>query len=69
MFETIVRLRCDRSMRRSKERGRNIYGIRWKCPGDCRRCFCCIEQDQDGNERHRPYSRHKGGKNDKTDSL
>ena len=69
MFETIVKMRCDRSMRSSKERGYLISGLHWTCPGDCRRCFCCIEQDQDGNERHRPYSRHKGGKDEQTTCI
>lgn len=59
MFEAIVRRRCDRPMRRSKERGYKAPGVRWKCPEDCRKCFCCIEADQDGNERHTPYSRRK----------
>ena len=59
MFETIVRRRCDRPMRRSKEHGYKANGLRWKCPEDCKNCFCCIEQDQDGNERHITYSRRK----------
>lgn len=57
MFEQIVRRRCDRSMRRSKEKGYIRTGAHWKCPGNCRGCFCCIEQDQDGNERHAGYKR------------
>ena len=69
MFETIVRRRCDKSMRRSKEKGYRITGNHWKCPGDCRGCFCCIETDDLGNERHMPYSRHNGGKNEQTDSV
>lgn len=58
MFEQIIRRRCDKSMRRSKERGYIFKtGKHWKCPGDCRDCICCIEQDQDGNERHGRYIR------------
>lgn len=59
MFETIISRRCDKAMKRSKQRGylpRN-YKQHWYCTGDCPGCFCCIEKDQDGNERHVPYWR------------
>lgn len=69
MFEQIVKRRCDKSMRRSKEKGLTKFGKRWRCPGDCRGCICCIEQDQEGNERHATYNRHKGGKNEQADSV
>jgi hypothetical protein len=57
MFDIITKRRCDKSMRRSKEKGYKLTGQHWKCPGDCRGCVCCIEKDQEGNERHAPYGR------------
>lgn len=57
MFEKIKRRRCDKPMRRSKEKCLTRSGEHWKCPGDCRGCLCCIEQDEDGNERHAHYER------------
>lgn len=45
----VIKRRCDKSMKRSKERTGN-----WKCNEDCVNCFCCIEMDDDvfGEEAH-----------------
>lgn len=49
----IIRRRCDKPMRRSKESAENARGRKqWKCDGRCKECFCCIEQDVDGFESH-----------------
>lgn len=45
--KTIIKRRCDKPMKRSKERTR-----RWKCNKDCRNCFCCIEMDTSFDEEH-----------------
>lgn len=50
-----MRVRCDTSMRRSKEHTNGIdeFGItEWKCKGDCSNCICGIVMDDYGNERH-----------------
>ena len=44
--------RCDEPMRRSKERCNTPFHTRWKCTGNCAGCICCIEKDENGNERH-----------------
>lgn len=44
--------RCDKAMRRSKERCNTPYYTRWKCKGECRTCICCIVKDENGDERH-----------------
>lgn len=50
----IIRRRCDKPMRKSKERaflpGDNR--IHWRCTENCKECICCIETDENGNEKH-----------------
>jgi hypothetical protein len=48
-------VRCDKAMRRSKERVREIKGLslpKWKCTKDCANCICGIIRDKSGNEHH-----------------
>lgn len=49
---TIIRRRCDKSMRRSKEKCTTPGRYPWRCTEDCRNCFCCIYMDENGNESH-----------------
>lgn len=41
----IVKLSCDKSMAIKK-------GVLQKCNEDCKRCFCCIEMDENGKCQH-----------------
>lgn len=45
-------MRCDKSMRRSKERCYAPLGNKWKCSGDCKDCPCCLHTKSDGTEEH-----------------
>ena len=54
----IISRRCDKAMRRSKEKGFTPYYKKWKCTGECKNCICCLERIEDGTERHFPYRRH-----------
>ena len=48
-------VRCDKAMRRSKERTRELteFGVpRWRCTGDCGSCICGIIRHKDGTESH-----------------
>ena len=49
----IISHRCDKPMRRSKERGYIRAGVHWKCGKSCSSCICCIFKDENGTERHR----------------
>lgn len=49
---TIISRRCDIPMRRSKERCQTSMRRPWRCTGDCKNCFCCIQMDELGNESH-----------------
>ena len=48
----IISRRCDKPMRKSKERCNTPYYTRWKCKAKCDECICCIEKDENGMERH-----------------
>lgn len=55
-----MRIRCDTSMRRSKEHTSGIdeFGIRkWECKGKCLSCVCGIIRDKYGNERHVTFTK------------
>ena len=53
-YRTYAR-RCDKPMRRSKERGFMASGRRWRCTEDCSSCICCLEKRYDGTwEHHNP---------------
>ena len=57
-------IRCDKSMRRSKERAVNeswaIYGIpKWRCTGDCAKCICGMKQDIKGVWEHNSFETKK----------
>ena len=48
-------VRCDKPMRRSKEKTRMIEAFnipKWKCTGKCYNCICGIVKDEDGTETH-----------------
>lgn len=49
----IIGYRCDKPMRRSKEKGYISPGRYWKCTEDCKSCICCIFKDEYGGEYHR----------------
>ena len=51
-MKSIIRRRCDKPMRRSKEQGYVSEGIPWRCTGECQDCFCCIYTTDDGKDRH-----------------
>lgn len=49
--------RCDKAMRRSKERCYQpmIFSSerrKWKCTEDCRNCICAIVREDNGIEHH-----------------
>lgn len=50
----VIGRRCDKAMKRSKERCfiPSIGRERWRCTGECRSCICCLETLEDGTERH-----------------
>lgn len=48
----IIGHRCDKQMRRSKEKCVTPYRKPWKCTGECKACICCIVKDEYGGERH-----------------
>ena len=55
-----MRVRCDTSMRRSKEHTSGIdeFGIsRWRCKGKCTNCICGIITDKYGNDSHVSFTR------------
>jgi hypothetical protein len=55
-------IRCDSSMRRSKERCKMPDGRRWRCTGECIDCICCLFKQDDGIEVHKVLKRgHSNG--------
>ena len=44
--------RCDKSMRKSKERCYTPYFKKWKCTEECLNCICCIVTSPTGDESH-----------------
>lgn len=47
-----MKYRCDKPMRKSKERCYVRSGVHWTCTGECNTCICCIKMDEYGNESH-----------------
>ena len=50
-----MKIRCDKPMRRSKERtiGVDEIGIKkWRCTGDCWNCVCGLITKGDGTSHH-----------------
>ena len=45
-------IRCDKAMRKSKERCLTPFYKRWKCTGECKECICGIEKEENGLEHH-----------------
>lgn len=48
-------VRCDKAMRRSKEKTRELteFGVpKWRCSGSCETCICGIIRHPDGTETH-----------------
>lgn len=45
-------MRCDKSMRKSKEKCYTADNKHWKCTGECKTCICCIYKTGDGTEYH-----------------
>lgn len=49
-------LKCDKQMRRSKERAYIItptgLRYRWTCTGKCDRCICGMRKQSDGTYEH-----------------
>lgn len=55
--------KCDKAMRRSKERGLTPFYTRWRCTGDCRNCVCSMVKQVDGIYIHTPLrTGHSNGK-------
>lgn len=46
-------MRCDESMKRSKERCQTKDKESWRCTKDCEHCICAMFKQADGTERHR----------------
>ena len=56
-------IRCDESMRKSKERCYIPFGRRWRCSTNCQECICALFQQDDGTWTHKKMDR--GEKSDK----
>lgn len=55
--------KCDKAMRRSKERGLTPLYTRWRCTGDCTSCICALVKQEDGIFIHTPVrTGHSNGK-------
>lgn len=46
-------IKCDKAMRRSKERCLTPFYTRWKCDGDCDSCPCALHKKGDGTWEHK----------------
>jgi hypothetical protein len=59
-------MRCDKSMRRSKERCLTPQREPWRCDKKCESCHCALFQKDDGTEYHLKVSlAHSAGKGGK----
>ena len=47
-------IKCDKAMRRSKQRCLTPFYTRWKCDGDCGPCPCALHKKADGTWEHTP---------------
>ena len=60
-------IKCDESMKRSKERCYSQENVRWTCTLVCDSCPCALHKRQDGTWEHTPmrygHSHGKGEKN------
>lgn len=57
-------IRCDESMRRSKEKCFTPFNTKWRCDKDCTNCICALVKQYDGSWKH---NRIKEVKNAETD--
>ena len=57
-------IKCDESMKKSKEQGYIREGVHWYCNGDCENCHCALHKKPDGTWEHKTVGNHHGGKND-----
>ena len=57
-------IKCDESMRRSKEQGYIREGVHWRCDLQCEYCHCALHKKPDGTWEHKTVGNHHGGKND-----
>ena len=55
-------IRCDKQMRRSKERCITPSRTPWRCTLMCRGCPCAIIKEQNGEERHSGINRENSAK-------
>ena len=56
-------IKCDKAMRRSKERGFTPLYTRWKCNGMCEGCICALHKRHDGTWEHTQFKAgHSHGK-------
>lgn len=64
MIKQLLPIRkCDKAMRRSKERCLTPLYTRWRCPGDCASCVCALVKQADGIYIHTPLrTGHSNGK-------
>ena len=51
-------IRCDKPMKRSKERCYSQDGIRWECANDCEHCICALQKKRDGTWVHLYFLAH-----------
>lgn len=49
-------IKCDKAMRRSKERGYVREGVPWRCDLRCDDCHCALHKRDDGTWEHRKIS-------------
>lgn len=46
------KIRCDKPMRKRKEKLMTPLYTQWRCTGDCKGCICALVKSDDGTESH-----------------
>ena len=49
-------IRCDKAMKRSKERCKASLETMWKCTHECAHCICGLRKKEDGTWAHNTYN-------------
>ena len=52
IMKLLVERKCDKAMRRSKERCSTPVYTRWRCTGECQNCVCGMYKKDDGTWEH-----------------
>ena len=51
-MKLLVERKCDKAVRRSKERCSTPVYTRWRCIGECQNCVCGMYKKDDGTWEH-----------------